>query len=117
MDRQKSDLVSLLQELKKSDKTVIGYGASTKGNIILQHCDIGPDLLPYIGDITPLKSGTFTPGTKIPIISMEEAKAMKPDYFLVLPWAFRNDILLREKEVLFSGTKFIFPLPFVEIVC
>ena len=114
--RQKLDLVRLLQELKKSGKTVIGYGASTKGNVILQYCGIGPDLLPCIGDITPFKDGVFTPGTKIPVISMEKAKAMKPDYFLVLPWAFRSDILLREKETIYNGTKFIFPLPFVEIV-
>ena len=114
--RQKNDLEKLLQELKNSGKTVIGYGASTKGNVILQYCGIGPDLLPCIGDITPFKDGVFTPGTKIPVISMDKAKAMKPDYFLVLPWAFRNDILLREKETLHSGTKFIFPLPFVEIV-
>ena len=114
--RQKSDLVRLLQELKKSGKTVFGYGASTKGNVILQYCDIGPDLLPFIGDITLFKDGVFTPGKKIPVISMEKAKSMKPDYFLILPWAFRNDILLREKETLFNGTKFIFPLPFVEIV-
>ena len=109
-------MVRLLQELNKSGKTVIGYGASTKGNVILQYCGIGPDLLPCIGDITPFKDGAFTPGTKIPVISMEKAKAMKPDYFLVLPWAFRNDILLREKETLYNGTKFIFPLPYVEIV-
>jgi len=114
--RQKLDLVRLLQELKKSGKTVIGYGASTKGNVILQYCGIGPDLLPCIGDITPFKDGVLTPGTKIPVISMEKAKAMKPDYFLVLPWAFRSDILLREKETIYNGTKFIFPLPFVEIV-
>ena len=114
--RQKSDLIKLLQELNKSGKKVIGYGASTKGNVILQYCGIGPDILPFIGDITPFKDGSFTPGTKIPVISMEKAKAMKPDYFLVLPWAFRNDILLREKETLYNGTKFIFPLPYVEIV-
>ena len=72
--------------------------------------------MPFIGDITPSKNGTFTPGTKIPIISMEEAKSMSPDYFLVLPWAFRSDILLRESETIKSGVKFIFPLPFVEIV-
>ena len=116
VERQKKDLVQLLQELKIAGKTVIGYGASTKGNVILQYCGINQDLLPYIGDITPFKDGVFTPGTKIPVISMEKAKAMNPDYFLVLPWAFRNDILLREKELLHNGTKFIFPLPFVEIV-
>jgi len=116
VQRQKLDLVRLLQELKRSGKTVIGYGASTKGNVILQYCGIGPDLLPFIGDITPFKDGVFTPGSKIPVISMEKAKAMRPDYFLVLPWAFRSDILLREKETIYNGTKFIFPLPFVEIV-
>lgn len=116
VDRQKLDLVNLLTELKKSGKTVIGYGASTKGNVILQYCGIGPDLLPLIGDITPSKDGVFTPGSKIPVVSMEKAKAMEPDYFLVLPWGFRGDILLREKEMIANGTKFIFPLPFVEIV-
>ena len=116
VEKQKRDLVTLLTELKKAGKTVIGYGASTKGNVILQYCNIGTDLLPYIGDITPFKDGAYTPGSKIPIISIEKAKAMKPDYFLVLPWAFRNDIVLREKETLSSGVKLIFPLPFVEIV-
>ena len=109
-------MIGLLQVLKKSGKTVIGYGASTKGNVILQYCGIGPDLLPCIGDITPFKDGVFTPGTKIPVISMDKAKARKPDYFLVLPWAFRNDILQREKDTIQNGNKFIFPLPFVEIV-
>ena len=103
-------------ELKNKGKTVIGYGASTKGNVILQYCGISSDLLPFIGDITPTKEGSLSPGTKIPIISMKSAKEMKPDYFLVLPWAFRSDILLREKETIANGTKFIFPLPFVEIV-
>jgi hypothetical protein len=116
VDRQKLDLVKLLTELKNAGKTVIGYGASTKGNVILQYCGIGPDLLSLIGDITPSKDGVFTPGTKIPVISMEKAKAMNPDYFLVLPWGFRSDILLREKDTMSNGTKFIFPLPYVEIV-
>lgn len=116
VERHKSDLINLLTELKNAGKTVIGYGASTKGNVILQYCNIGPDLLPFIGDITPSKDGAFTPGSKIPIISMDKAKAMKPDYFLVLPWGFRGDIMLREKETVANGTKFIFPLPFVEIV-
>jgi 2-polyprenyl-3-methyl-5-hydroxy-6-metoxy-1,4-benzoquinol methylase len=116
VSRQKIDLINLLNELKNKKKTVIGYGASTKGNVILQYCGIDADLLPFIGDITPSKDGAFSPGTKIPIISMKLAKEMKPDYFLVLPWAFRGDILLREKETIANGTKFIFPLPFVEIV-
>jgi hypothetical protein len=116
VNRQKIDLINLLKELKRKGKSVIGYGASTKGNVILQHCGITSELLPYIGDITSFKDGAFTPGTNIPIISMDKAKSLNPDYFLVLPWAFRNDILLREKETIQNGIKFIFPLPFVEIV-
>jgi hypothetical protein len=116
IDRQKTDLVSLLVSLKKAGKRVVGYGASTKGNVILQYCGITAELLECIGDITPFKDGTYAPGTHIPIVSMDRAKELKPDYFLVLPWAFRNDILLREKALIEVGTKFIFPLPFVEIV-
>ena len=116
VERHKLDLINLLTELKKAGKKVVGYGASTKGNVILQYCDIGPDLLPVIGDITPSKDGAFTPGSKIPIISMEKLKEMNPDYYLVLPWGFRSDIILREKDTIANGAKFIFPLPFVEIV-
>tara|TARA_X000000950_G_C13915818_1_gene660963 strand:- start:4981 stop:6210 length:1230 start_codon:yes stop_codon:yes gene_type:complete len=116
VERHKLDLINLLTELKNAGKKVVGYGASTKGNVILQYCDIGPDLLPVIGDITPSKDGAYTPGSKIPIISMEKLKAMKPDYYLVLPWGFRSDIILREKETIANGAKFIFPLPFVEII-
>ena len=116
VERHKNDLVNLLNDIKKSGKKVFGYGASTKGNVILQFCEIGVDLIEFIGDITPSKHGAYTPGTGIPIISMEHAKELKPDYFLVLPWGFRNDIILREKDLINSGVKFIFPLPHVEIV-
>jgi len=116
INRQREDLVSLLSSLKAAGKRVVGYGASTKGNVILQYCGISTDLLECIGDITPFKDGTFTPGSHIPIVSMDAAKALKPDYFLVLPWAFRNDIISREKSLIDRGAKFIFPLPFVEVV-
>ena len=95
---------------------MIGYGASTKGNVILQYCGISSELLPYIGDITPFKDGVYTPGTKIPVISMDKAKAMNPDYFLVLPWHFRDFILKKEQKFIKKGGKFIFPLPDIEIV-
>lgn len=114
--KSKNDLISLLKKLKAEGKKVIGYGASTKGNVILQYCGITAELLPFIGDITPFKDGKFTPGTNIPIISMNKAKELNPDYFLVLPWGFRNDVLIREMELIKNGVKFIFPLPFVEII-
>lgn len=114
--RHRSDLSRLLQMLKADGKTVIGYGASTKGNVMLQFCGITANELPAIAEVNPNKFGSFTPGSRIPIISEKEARAMKPDYFLVLPWHFKNNILEREKEFLSGGGKLIFPLPEIEIV-
>ena len=105
-----------LNSIILKDKKIHGYGASTKGNVLLQYFGINKNYIKFIADRNPKKYNHYTPGTKIPVISMEKARSMNPDYFLVLPWAFRNDILLREKETIQNGTKFIFPLPFVEIV-
>lgn len=112
----RQSLISLLDKLKNEGKRIIGYGASTKGNVLLQYCGIGTQYLDCIAEVNEQKFGSFTPGTLIPIVSEAEAKAMKPDYFFVLPWHFRNNILSREKEYRTNGGKFIFPLPFVEIV-
>lgn len=112
--RQK--LRSLLLKLKKRGKKIHIYGASTKGNTILQWCRIGPALIDAAADRNPDKYGARTLGTNIPIISEEESRAMKPDYYLVLPWHFREEFLQREQESLRRGVKMIFPLPEVEIV-
>lgn len=111
-------LVNLLDRLNAAGRKVVGYGASTKGNVLLQYAGIKADKLPAIGEINPDKYGYVTPGTHIPIVSDEEARAMNPDYFLVLPWHFRADILSRsrEQEFLRDGGHFIFPLPTPEIV-
>ncbi len=109
-------LRDLLSRLAHADQRVLGYGASTKGNVTLQYSRITPKLIPAIAEINPDKFGHVTPGTRIPIISEIQAKAMKPDYFLVLPWHFRNDILAREETYLRSGGHFIFPLPEPEVV-
>lgn len=109
-------LISTIKELKKLNKTIIGYGASTKGNVILQYCNITTNEIPYIAEVNEDKFGSFTPNTLIPIISEKEAKAMKPDYFLVLPWHFKENIIEREQDFLNAGGKLIFPLPKIEIV-
>ncbi len=109
-------LIDLLERLAAAGKTVLGYGASTKGNVTLQYAGITPDLLRAIAEVNSDKFGHITPMTRIPIISEEEARSMKPDYFLVLPWHLRNDILPREHDFLREGGKFIFPLPEPEIV-
>ncbi|PPD14882.1 MAG: methyltransferase [Methylobacterium sp.] len=114
--RHRNDLRRLLEALKADGKRVLGYGASTKGNVVLQFCNIGPDLLPAIAEVNPDKFGKVTPGTHIPIVSEAEARAMKPDYFLVLPWHFRDSIVRREEEFLASGGRMIFPFPEIEII-
>ena len=112
----KDSLISLLTHLKNQGKKIMGYGASTKGNVLLQYCGIDTKYLDAIAEVNEQKFGSFTPGTLIPIISEKEAKEQRPDYMLVLPWHFRNNILDREKEYRASGGKFIFPLPYIEIV-
>ncbi|MBI4204623.1 MAG: methyltransferase domain-containing protein [Betaproteobacteria bacterium] len=112
----RQSLLALLDELQNSGKRVLGYGASTKGNVLLQYCGITAERLPFIAEVNQDKFGAYTPGSKIPIISEEEARAMRPDYFLVLPWHFRAGILQREQKFLQSGGKFIFPLPKIEVV-
>ncbi len=113
---QKQKLVLLLSNLKMEGKKVIGYGASTKGNVVLQYCGITETLLPFIADVNEDKFGAYTPGQLIPIISESEAKRMSPDYYLVLPWHFRDNFLFREKEYITGGGKLIFPLPDIEII-
>lgn len=116
MKMHKENLNELIHSLVAAGKTIFGYGASTKGNVLLQYCNITAAEMPYIAEVNESKFGTYTPGTLIPIISESEAKLLKPDYFLVLPWHFRNDILTREKAFREAGGKFIFPLPEIEIV-
>jgi len=114
--RHRDDLKRLLDSLNADGKKILGYGASTKGNVILQFCGLGPKDIPAIADVNPDKFGAYTPGSLIPIISEIEAKAMQPDYFLVLPWHFKDGIVRREKAYLENGGKFIFPFPEIEIV-
>jgi cyclopropane fatty-acyl-phospholipid synthase-like methyltransferase len=114
--QHRADFRALLEDLRKQGRKVFGYGASTKGNVILQYCKITPDLLPCIAEVNKEKFGCVTPGTGIPIVSEAAAKAQNPDCFLVLPWHFRENILAREAAFRKSGGKMIFPLPKVEIV-
>lgn len=114
--RHRADLVRLLHALAHDGKSVLGYGASTKGNVTLQFCGVTTKEVAAIAEINTEKFGRETPGTHIPIVSEAEAKAMKPDYFLVLPWHFKEGILQREQEYIAQGGKFIFPFPEIEII-
>jgi len=114
--RHREDLTRLIRTLTADGKKILGYGASTKGNVVLQFCGFTTRDISAVAEVNPDKYGCVTPGTHIPIVSETDAKAMKPDYFLVLPWHFKDGIVRREKEYLSSGGKFIFPFPEIEIV-
>ena len=114
--QHRDDLRRLLQRLNEAGKSVYGYGASTKGNVLLQFCGFGPENIRAIAEVNEEKFGRFTPGSRIPIVSESEVRAAKPDYMLVLPWHFKNGIIEREKEFLARGGRMIFPFPEIEIV-
>ena len=114
--RHRRELVRLVRGLRARGKRIFGYGASTKGNVLLQFCGFGPDDIECIAEVNPDKFGCFTPGTKIPIVAESEARQREPDCFLVLPWHFRAGILERESDFLAGGGRMIFPLPEIEVV-
>jgi len=112
----REELMALLKRLKKEGKKIHVYGASTKGNTILQWCQIDNRIVDVAADRNPDKHGASTLGTDIPIVSEEQSRAMQPDYYLVLPWHFKEEFLEREKATLARGTKLIFPLPTIEVI-
>jgi trans-aconitate methyltransferase len=107
IERNKHDLLFFLDQAKQQNKKVFAYGASTKGNVLLQYCGIDTSLVPFAADRNPMKWGAKTLGSNIPIISEEDARAKHPDYFLVL---------LREREFTDRGGKFIVPVPAVKVI-
>lgn len=114
--KHREELINFIKKAKTEDKKLLGYGASTKGNVILQFCNLTDKDIPFIAEVNKDKIGSYTPGTLIPIISEAQARAMKPDYFIVLPWHFKENIIAREKKYLKSGGKLFFPLPSLEVI-
>ena len=112
----KKNLVKILKNIKIKKKITHVYGASTKGNVLLQYCRINKNLVKYAVERNPDKFGRFTPGTFIPIISEKVSRKMKPNYYLVMPWHFKNEIMKREKEFMKNGGKLIFPLPSIKLI-
>ena len=107
---------NLLLNLKDMKKKIVGYGASTKGNVILQYCNINSTILDIILDVNKDKHNKFTPGSKIKIVDEKLKEKFKPDYMLILPWHFKNFIINKEKKFLHNNGKLIFPLPDIEII-
>ncbi len=113
---QKKKLMNFLKKERQKGKKIHCYGASTKGNVLLQYYNIKNDLIDFVAERNNKKYSLYTPGSKIKIISEILSRFYKPNYYLVLPWHFKKEILFREKIIRKKGTKFIFPLPKLKIV-
>ena len=111
----KADFLDLLKDIKIKNKTIHGYGASTKGNILIQYYGLNDSQIDFIAEKNKEKFNSYTPGSKIKIISEKNSRKMKPDYYVVFPWHFKKEILIRENKIRKNGTKFIFPLPSIKI--
>ena len=114
IENTKKNILELLKIIGK--KNIIGYGASTKGNIVLNHCNITSKEIKYICDANPYKFNKFTPGSNIQIISKEKMRKLNPKYLLVLIWSFRNEVIKQEINYIKKGGKLIFHLPQLHII-
>lgn len=112
----KMEFSSLIKELRRQRKRIVGYGAAAKGNTLLNYFGIDDATLDFIVDTTPLKQGFYTPGTHIPVVPPEELRRDLPDYVLVLAWNFADAILKKEQQLRDRGVQFIIPVPQVRIV-
>lgn len=111
----KRNLLDFLIKIKREGKTVCGYGAPGKGNTLLNYCGIGTDFLDYTVDRNPYKHGKFTPGTHIPIFPPEKIQETRPDYVLILPWNFKDEIMEQQAGIKAWGGQFIVPIPEVKV--
>jgi len=112
----KRKLLNFLIEIKKQGKSIAGYGAPGKGNTLLNYCGIRTDFLDYTVDRNPYKHGKFLPGTHIPIYPVEKIQETKPDYVLILPWNFKDEIMVQMAGIREWGGQFVIPIPEVQIV-
>ena len=114
--RLKKDLLALLKTLKSKGAKIAGYGAPAKGNILLNYCKIGTDILDYITDTTPFKQGCYTPGMHLPVFPESHFHEFPPDYALLLAWNYAGSILQKESEYRRKGGKFILPIPEPKVI-
>lgn len=116
VEQNKQQLIKLLKELKEKENKIVGYAAASKGTIVQNYCNIGPDILEYISDSTPAKQGTFSPGKHIPIVTPETFQKDNPDYALIGAWNHAKEIIQKEQDFINKGGKFIIHLPEPKII-
>jgi 2-polyprenyl-3-methyl-5-hydroxy-6-metoxy-1,4-benzoquinol methylase len=107
----KRKLLAFLIDAKRAGKTIVGYGAPGKGNTLLNYCGIGTDFIDFTVDRNTYKQGKFLPGTRIPIHHPDRIREARPDYVLILPWNFKDEIVQQMAYVREWGGKFVVPIP------
>ena len=111
VQRIRWELLELLRGLEEAGSTIAGYGASARGNTLLNYYGIGPETLTFVADRNPLKHGLFTPGMHIPVVPVERLLESTPDYVLVIAWNFADEIVEQLDDYRTRGGKFILPIP------
>jgi len=111
----KRKLLDFLIAVKERGKSVAGYGAPGKGNTLLNYCGIRTDFIDFTVDRNPYKQGKYTPGTHIPIFAPDKVEEAKPDYLLILPWNFKDEIMNQMSYIRNWGGQFITPIPEVKV--
>ena len=111
----KRKLLELLIATRRAGKTIVGYGAPGKGNTLLNYCGIRADFLDYTVDRNPFKQGKFLPGTHIPILHPDQIRATRPDFVMILPWNFKDEIMEQVGYIREWGGKFIVPIPEAQV--
>jgi len=112
----KGDLNALLFKLKSEGKTIAGYGAPAKATTLMYHFGIGPDIIDFIVDDSPLKQGLYSPGMHIPVVPSSEIDIQNPDFLIILAWNFSGAIIANNQKFKEKGGRFIVPLPNLEIL-
>jgi methylation protein EvaC len=116
VEARRQSLRQLVVDLRRVGKRVVGYGAAGRSTILLNYCGLGPELVEYVVDMSPLRYGKYVPGVSIPIVPPETFHERPPDYAIMTAWNYEPEIIRKEQAFLKNGGRFIVPLPEVRIV-
>lgn len=116
VERLRADLRALLRELKGAGKRIAAYGAAAKGTILLNACELGPELLDWVADKNPFKQGRWVPGVRLPIVPPARILEDRPDHLLILPWNIAPEVMAQEAAFRRAGGRFVLPVPVPEVI-
>ncbi|MDG2212325.1 MAG: class I SAM-dependent methyltransferase, partial [Verrucomicrobiota bacterium] len=116
VEKSRDDLVAMLSDLKLKGKKVAGYGATSKSTTVLNYCNIGPELIEYISDTTPIKQGKYTPGMHIPVKPYDTFRSNPPDFAVLFAWNHAEEIMAKEQDFMKAGGRWIVHVPEVGVL-